>query len=77
MKHSIRRHLHVIIVWCLARPFPSYLLKQVQLRQVLFGSSDGGARKVVLLQRMVVFIVVARWPKDIFIIFITFGFFVL
>jgi hypothetical protein len=68
MKHSIRRQVQVIIVWCLARPFPSYILKQVQLRQVLFGSGDGGARKVVLLQHVVVFAVVARWSKDIFII---------
>jgi hypothetical protein len=35
-------------------------------------ASTSSARMVVLLQRVVVFVVVARWSKDIFIICITF-----
>jgi hypothetical protein len=44
----------------------------LKLRQVLPGSGDGGVRMVECLQLALVFLVIARWSKDLFIIFMTF-----
>jgi hypothetical protein len=38
-----------------------------------FASGDGGARTEVRLRLALVFVVVARWSSDLFVIFITFG----
>jgi hypothetical protein len=41
-------------------------------------SSNGGARTAACLQLVLVYIVIARWPKALFVIFIDFlGFLVL
>jgi hypothetical protein len=51
----------------LARRLPICLL-----RQALRGSGDGGARTAVRLRLVIVFVVVARWSSDLFVIFMTF-----
>jgi hypothetical protein len=43
------------------------------VRQALLGSSDGGARMAPRLRLTLVFIVVARWSNDLFVIFVMFG----
>jgi hypothetical protein len=57
----------------LARRLPVCLLQQALLRQALPGSGDGGARTSARLRLASVFVVVARWSKDLLVIFITFG----
>ena len=57
----------------LARRLPVRLLQQALLRQVLPGSGDGGVRTAARLRLVLVFVVVARWSNDLFVIFITFG----
>jgi hypothetical protein len=56
----------------LARRFPVSLLQQALLREALPGSGDGGASTMARLRLALVFIVVARWSSDLFVIFITF-----
>jgi hypothetical protein len=56
----------------LARRLSVCLLQQALLRQVLPGSGDGGARTAARLRLVLVFIVVARWSNDLFVILITF-----
>ena len=56
----------------LARRLPVRLLQQALLRQALPGSGDGGARTAARLRLVSVFVVVARWSIDLFVIFITF-----
>jgi hypothetical protein len=57
----------------LARQLPVFLLQQALLRQALPDSGDGGARTEARLRLALVFVVVARWSSDLFVIFITFG----
>jgi hypothetical protein len=59
----------------LARRLLVCLLQQGLLRQALPGSDDGGARMATRLGLMLVFVVVARWSSDLFVIFITFSLF--
>ena len=56
----------------LARRLPVCLLQQALLRQALPGSSEGGVRTAARLRLASVFVVVARWSEDLFVIFITF-----
>jgi hypothetical protein len=57
----------------LARQLLVFLLQQALLRQALPDSGDGGARTEARLRLALVFVVVARWSSDLFVIFITFG----
>ena len=65
-----------LVCWsfgALARRLPVCLLQQALLRQALPGSGDGGARTAARLRLALVFVVVARWSIDLFVIFITFS----
>jgi hypothetical protein len=44
------------------------LLQQALLQQALSGSGDGEARTAAHLRLILVFIVVARWSSDLFVI---------
>jgi hypothetical protein len=61
----------------LARRLLVCLLQQALLQQALPSSGDGGARKAARLQLVLVFVVVARWSIDLFVIFINLGFCIL
>jgi hypothetical protein len=68
----------VLVRWsfgALARQLPVCLLQQSLLRQALLGSGDGGARTAVCLRLVLMFVVVARWSSDLFVISITFRLF--
>jgi hypothetical protein len=56
----------------LARWLPVCLPQQTLLRQNLLGSGDGVAWTAARLRLALVFVVVARWSSDLFVIFITF-----
>ena len=57
----------------LARRLPVWLLQQALLRQDLPGSSEEGVRTAARLRLASLIVVIARWSKDLFVIFITFG----
>jgi hypothetical protein len=57
----------------LARQFLVCLLQKTLPRQALPGSGDAGARMAARLRLVLVSIVIARWSKDLFVIFISFG----
>jgi hypothetical protein len=49
-----------------------YLLQQTLLRQILPDSGDGAARTAARLRLVLVYAVLARWGKYLFVIFIIF-----
>jgi hypothetical protein len=55
----------------LARRLSVCLLQQALLRQSLLGFGDGGGRTAARLWLALVFVVVARWFNDLFVIVIT------
>jgi hypothetical protein len=55
----------------LARRLSVCLLQQALLRQALPGFDDGGTMTAARLQLVLVFVIVARWFKDLFVNFIT------
>ena len=57
----------------LARRLSVCLLQQALLRQALPGSSEGGVRTAARLRLASLLVVIARWSKDLFVIFIIFG----
>jgi hypothetical protein len=67
----------VLVLWGLARRLPVCQLQQALLRQALPGSGDGGARTAARLRLVLVFVVVARWSNDLFVILLLLDFFVL
>jgi hypothetical protein len=60
----------VMVLGALARRLPVHLLQPALPRQVLPSSNEGGARTVARLRLVRVLVIVARWSKDLIVIFI-------